>query len=242
MDVLAKRLPEHSSLFARTGAPVVAVVRCPALRASPRSHADARTVMTTIDETRRARRHRPGPPNRPTRVRTPVRGLARKASPRHTATSGVPSRARNRDDHRVKPLFARSGRTSRSRGALPGFAGEPTAARRYANGLGGDRRMPTGTPRDAIGRGPRIDQHADRTPAAARLCTPHRGEDRRIPTHAPHATPMSHGLIDTRIERLSVGLLAEPRCAPRLRLVRPAGRPEGCTPSFAHFTPRIFRR
>jgi hypothetical protein len=32
----------------------------------------------------------------------------------------------------AKHLFARSGLTSRSRGALPGSAGEPTAARRFS--------------------------------------------------------------------------------------------------------------
>ena len=77
------------------------------------------------------------------------------------------------------PLFARSGRTGRSRAALPGSAGQPTAARRYANDLG-DHRRTACTPRDVIGRGPRIDQREDRT---------HRPWDCSQSLAAPHGYP-----------------------------------------------------
>ena len=129
-----------------SGAPVVAVVRGPALRASPRPSVDSRvdrgaamTGINSVHSHANARAHSPPASGAP--VVAVVRCPALRSKP--TAERRFARGSRIGDDrhqsgsfaHRCeRPGFARLGRTSRSRGAPPGFAGKPTAMRRSAAG------------------------------------------------------------------------------------------------------------
>ena len=129
MPLRAKRRATLDAPFARQGAPVVAVRRSPALRASPRTDAESR-----MDATVGGREAAPPSPIRSTNPcanRCPCRGLARRLAAPHGYTSRALAGEETRDPPRsVRP----AGRTSRSRAAQPGFAGKPTGGRRAADG------------------------------------------------------------------------------------------------------------
>jgi hypothetical protein len=114
----AKRRATLHAPFARQGAPVVAVRRSPALRASPRAGDEPR-MDATLDR-RDAAASMSTRSTNPCANRGAFRGLARRLAAPHGYTSHALAGEETRDPRRsVRP----AGRTSRSRAAQPGFAG-----------------------------------------------------------------------------------------------------------------------
>jgi hypothetical protein len=202
--------------FARMGAPAVAVVRRPALRASPRTRADPRTST---------RRSAPLLARQGAPAVAVVRRPALRASPRTHADPRNSTR-------RSAPLLARQGAPAVAVVRRPALRASPRAGpdpRRWSCRQRRHAKTPSKTRHEII-RGWRyrgIEPVHDQT-RSRHASDPYCGRPVFIPSRH-HAHPARHHARHDRAVRLAhrrsaVGLPAKPGGAPRLRLVRPRGR------------------